>query len=116
MEQPRPALVVLVGLVSVGVALAAVGDFRFQWEGFGMLLASAALAGLRGCLLQRVLHGHEVGLAVQSRRQRVHPLQLIYAMAPWTTGTAALLALLFERNVLSALLTHEAELRSLMVW
>ena len=110
MEKSRPELIAVVLLISSGVALAAMGDAQFQWAGFGLLSSSAALAGLRGCLLQRVLHGHAIGLLV--RRQRVHPVQLMYALAPWTTLTAFMATLFLEHDIFYSSQLHLPQLRS----
>jgi len=110
MEKARPELVAVVLLIGSGVGLAAAGDLQFRWTGFALLLSSAALAGLRGCLLQRVLHGYDVGLLI--RKQQVHPVQLVYALAPWTTLTALITTLVLERDFLIFFLElHSPHLR-----
>lgn len=104
-EQARLELLAVVLVVSVGVGLAARGEFTFSWLPFSLLLGSAALAGLRGCLLQRLLHcnpaaGNEVPGLLLQRRQGVHPLQLMAALAPWSTLASALTTAVFEGTAL----------------
>lgn len=88
-------MLLVVLLVSGGVSLAALGEVEFHLLGFVLVLTSAALAGLRSCMLQRMLHGRNTA-ELLSWRQSVHPVQLIYALAPWSTATALLLALFME--------------------
>jgi solute carrier family 35 protein C2 len=152
LETPSCSLLVVVLLVSGGVSLAALGEFEFNLLGFGLVLSSAALAGLRSCtpsggkrrplrlarstprqwadplpwqlaaprfghpgMLQRLLHGRHTA-ELLAWRQSVHPVQLIYALAPWTTFTALVLALFMEGEELSdGLLQHAPHLRSLML-
>ena len=82
-------------LTSTGVGLAALGDFEFNAHGFALVLASTVLAGLRACLLQRLLHGAR-SIELLGWRQRPHPLQVVYALAPWTAAAALALALSVE--------------------
>lgn len=106
-------------LVSAGVGLAVLGEFHFHLAGFAVLLTSAALGGLRGVLLQKILQGREPGLRGRrpGREGAPHPIQLIYAVAPWAALTAAALALGVEggpilRNMGDQQLPH---VRSLML-
>jgi len=115
LETPTVELLLVVLLVSGGVALAAVGEFEFHHLGFALVLSSAALAGLRSCMLQKLLHGRNTG-ELLAWRQSVHPVQLIYALAPWTTFTALVMALFMEGEELSeGLLQHSPHIKSLML-
>jgi len=115
LETPHFSLLLVVLLVSGGVALAALGEFEFHLLGFGLVLTSAALAGLRSCMLQRLLHGRNTS-ELLAWRQSVHPVQLIYALAPWTTFTALVLALFMEGEELSeGVLLEWPHLSSLML-
>lgn len=114
LETPSCSLLLVVLLVSGGVSLAALGEVEFHLLGFVLVLSSAALAGLRGCMLQRMLQGRNTA-ELLSWRQSVHPVQLIYALAPWSTATALLIALFMEGEELSALHEHVPQLQALMV-
>ena len=114
LETPSCSLLLVVLLVSGGVSLAALGEVEFHLLGFILVLSSAALAGLRGCMLQRMLQGRNTA-ELLSWRQSVHPVQLIYALAPWSTATALLIALFMEGEELSALHEHVPQLQALMV-
>ena len=95
--------------------VAALGEFEFNPLGFGLVLSSAALAGLRSCMLQKLLHGRNTG-ELLAWRQSVHPVQLIYALAPWTTFTALVLALFMEGEELAdGMLQHSAHFKSLLL-
>ena len=95
LEKPKLELVLVLLLTSTGVGLAALGDFEFNAHGFALVLASTVLAGLRACLLQRLLHGAR-SIELLGWRQRPHPLQVVYALAPWTAAAALALALSVE--------------------
>lgn len=115
LETPSCSLLLVVLLVSGGVSLAALGEVEFHLLGFVLVLTSAALAGLRSCMLQRMLHGRNTA-ELLSWRQSVHPVQLIYALAPWSTATALLLALFMEGEELSdGAMQHVPQLQALMV-
>ena len=114
LETPSCSLLLVVLLVSGGVSLAALGEVEFHLLGFVLVLTSAALAGLRSCMLQRMLHGRNTA-ELLSWRQSVHPVQLIYALAPWSTATALLLALFMEGEELSdGAMQHVPQLQALM--
>mgnify|MGYP004083224935 FL=1 len=115
LETPSCSLLLVVLLVSGGVSLAALGEVEFHLLGFVLVLTSAALAGLRSCMLQRMLHGRNTA-ELLSWRQSVHPVQLIYALAPWSTATALLLALFMEGEELSdGAMQHVPQLQALVV-
>lgn len=58
-----------------------------------MLAGAAALAGWRGMLVQRLLHGGHSLQDLLPHRQVVHPLPLMCAIAPWAAVTSAALGL-----------------------
>ena len=72
------------------------GDFEFNAHGpRPRARVHEVLAGLRACLLQRARHGAR-SIELEGWRQRPHPLQVVYALAPWTAVAALALALSVE--------------------
>ncbi|KAL1518495.1 hypothetical protein AB1Y20_002786 [Prymnesium parvum] len=94
-ESPRSMITVLVPVFSAAAAIAAFDHSQAPWNPYGLLLCTAALPGARRCLLQRILQENAAG-AVPPPHPSAHPWQVMYAMSPWTIGTAALAMLFFD--------------------
>ena len=95
LQRRHGLLLLTMPLLSLGVAFAA-DDSTARWACLLLpLLFSAVFGSLRCAVLQRMLHGRDVP-GLLPRRQIAQPLQLVYALAPWTLLAALIPALVVE--------------------
>jgi solute carrier family 35 protein C2 len=90
LEKPRALLVVIIFVISTGVALTVAGETKFDLLGFLLVLGAAITSGLRWSLTQ---------LLLQREEALNHPIATLYYISPIMFALMSVLSLAFENPI-----------------
>lgn len=90
-ENPKVKVVAAVVLISLGTAIASLGELKFSWTGFLLQSFADLLEGSRLVLLQILMSSDSLS-----------PIESMYYISPTTAACQFILVLLYERTALTS--------------